>query len=281
MKDKFTLRTVALLLAIVLIGIVSFTVLGDYFSSPETYSKTIEILDEKRNNVTGMSGVAIASSAGLAALPGDATTPVANELANLATTCMVIVVAIIFQKYLLVLSGMFTFKVLVPVACVLLIAFIWTKREILAKMAAKLVLFGLCFVLLVPVSTQVISVIDQTHQISAQQNLEDAEKFADDLKASVGEDESSVKKFVNKFAGGLKGIKERAEAIFGNLIDAIAIMIITSCIIPLITLWGMLWLAKTLLGVQIRVPMDKIKSIARSGSKARKKLTEPKENSNI
>lgn len=265
-KKKTGLRAVALIVAMVLIGIVSFTVAGEYFSTSENYKKTVEILDEKRNTVTGISTMAMAASAGVAAVPGDSTTPIANKLADLATTTMIIVVAIVLEKYLLILSGLFTFKVLVPVGCLLVIGYVLSNRKFFVKLAAKLVLFGLCFVLLVPVSTTVTHVIDETHKISVVKEMDDAEAFITELEENTKND-SLLDKFVNKFKNGVVGVKEKAEELLGNLIDAIAVLIVTSCVIPLVTLWGMLWLARTILGIEINVPTGKLKAIATRKSK--------------
>ena len=43
-------RAIAVVI-IIAIGVVSATVLAEHFSSPQTYAKTIETLDEKRNSV--------------------------------------------------------------------------------------------------------------------------------------------------------------------------------------------------------------------------------------
>jgi predicted PurR-regulated permease PerM len=133
----------------------------------------------------------------------------------------------------------------------------------LGKLAAKLVIFGLCFVLLVPVSTQITKVIDDTHKMSITQNMENADKFVAELEEDEKEGKGVFGKITSKVKNSTIAIKEKAETLVSNLIDAIAVMIVTSCIIPLLTLWVMTWLAKTILGIQIKVPTDRIKSFGR------------------
>ena len=58
MREKITARFIVIVLLIVLIGAISVTMGGDKFTDPETYSKSIEILNEKRNNVIAMTGAA-------------------------------------------------------------------------------------------------------------------------------------------------------------------------------------------------------------------------------
>ena len=273
MREKFTMRMIAMMVVIVLIGVISFAVAGKYFSQPETYTNTIEILDEKKENVAALTASAAAVSTGLAAVPGDATDPIANELADLSSTFMIIMAAILLEKYMLTLAGMLAFKILIPLACVLAIAYLWTNRQSLLKIGAKLALFGICLVLLVPVSTYVTNLVDTTHQQSIEQNIADANAFADKMQDNTSEDGSIFEKALGKFKNGMQGIISKAETHLNNFIDAAAMMLITSCGIPLLTLWVLMWLMKTILGIEIRVPAGKLKSIARSGSKARKGMT--------
>lgn len=272
MKEKITVKIVILVIVAVLVGVVSFTVGGKHFSDPATYEKTIQTLDEKRTNVVALTGSAAAVSTGLAAIPGDATDPIANELADLSSTFMLIIAAILFEKYLLTLGGMFTFKFLIPCACILIILYLWTNRHTFAKVAVKLALFGICLMLLVPVSTSITNVIDETHQISVEQNMDEANEFAADMQKNANESENVIKKWVNKFSGGMKGILHKAEAVLENFIDAAAVLLITSCVIPLVTLWLLLWLMKTIIGIDTSGTENKLKLFAKSGSKVREKM---------
>ena len=272
MKEKLAIRTIALIIAAVLIAALSFTVAGSHFSNPETYEKTIQTLDEKKENVAALTAAAAAVSTGLAAVPGDATDPVANELADLSSTFMIIIAAILLEKYLLTLTGMLTFKILIPIACILAIIYLLSRRQAFLKIGAKLAVFGICLILLVPVSTYVTNLVDETHQLSVEQNIAEANEFAEQMQKNTGDDGNFLSKAIDKFSGGIKGILNKAETHLNNFIDAAAVLLITSCGIPLLTLWVLMWLMKTILGIEIRVPADKLKAIAKSGSKARKRM---------
>lgn len=274
-------KIIIAILIVIVVGIVSFFGLGTHYSDPATYEKTIQTLEEKESAVVAMTASAAAVSTGLAAIPGDATDPIANELADLSSTFMIIVAAILLEKYLLTLSGALAFKILIPLACALIIAYIITRRELFVKAAGRLAIFGICLVLLVPVSTYVTNVIDETHDISTSINIEKANDFADDLQKNADKEDSVVKKWISKFSGGMKGIISKANAILENFINATAILIITSCVIPLLTLWLMIWLMRTILGLNIKLPTGKLKAFARGGSKVRKKALGKEEKSLI
>lgn len=273
MEGNSKFKIIIAILICFVVGVISFVGLGEHYSDPAAYDKTIETLDEKRMSVVAMTSSAAAISTGLAAIPGDATDPIANELADMSSTFMLIIAAILLEKYLLTLTGALAFKILIPFACLLVIIYFITKREALVKVAVRLALFGICLVMLVPVSTYVTNIVDETHDISATINMEKANELATDLQKNANKEENVVKKWVEKFSGGMKGLLKKAEAVLENFIDATAILLITSCGIPILTLWIMVWLIRTILGLDIHVPTEKLKSLSKSGSKARKRIT--------
>jgi len=276
MKDKSKVKMIVAILIIVIVGAGLFTIGGDHFSNPETYEKTIQTLDEKRDNVLAMTGVAAGVSTGLSALPNDMASPIANRLADLTGTFMLILGAIYLEKYLLTLTGMVAFQILVPVICMLLVAFLWSEKKDLLKFVAKLALFGICIVALVPTSTYVVGFIEDTQAVSATQNIEEAKAFADQLQDKADDEDFVVKKWLSKLSGGARGILEEAEAVLGNFIDAAALMVITSCVIPVLVLMLFLWLIRIILGIDVNLPTEKILSFTKSGHRMREKMVKSK-----
>ena len=53
----------------------------------------------------------------------------------------------------------------------------------------------------------------------------------------------------------LNSLTESARNSLSNFIEALAVMIVTSCIIPLLVLLFFLWLVKLILGVNVELPM--------------------------
>ncbi|MBS5334890.1 MAG: hypothetical protein KHY62_05180 [Firmicutes bacterium] len=91
-KEKKTMILITVILAA--IALISATVAADYFSDAETYKDTIKVLDEKRDSVVAMSASSAAVSTGLTFIPGDVAEPIANELAALSSTLMIVLCAI-------------------------------------------------------------------------------------------------------------------------------------------------------------------------------------------
>lgn len=63
----------------------------------ENHKKTIEALDEKKADILKLTATSAAASTAIAAIPGDATTPIANKLTDL-TSYFLIILVVIFWK---------------------------------------------------------------------------------------------------------------------------------------------------------------------------------------
>ena len=256
---------------VLIIGIVSASAMAEHFSSPETYVKTIESLDEKRNNVLAMTASAAAISTGLTMIPGDVATPIANKLADLSSTFMIVLCAVFLEKYMLCFAGIAAFRVLVPLACLLFIIFIFTKKDLFMRFATKSIALGLCLVILVPASAWVTGFIEDSYSISIEENIHETNETADILNENTSKDESAVSKWLSTLKDGVSGIIKKAENSLGNFIEAIAVLLITSCVIPILTLALFIWIINVFLQLDIRLPHKKLRKIATAGSRLRHK----------
>ena len=111
-------RIISLVLVAVLIGtaIFSATWAAPKYSNPEERKEAIEYLDTKRNTVLALTAASTTASTALTLLKDDWATPVANELAELSGYFMIILAAIVLEKYLITLSGLVVFQYIVPAA---------------------------------------------------------------------------------------------------------------------------------------------------------------------
>ena len=164
-----------MVVVIIALGVASFFLLGPLLSNVDTYAATIEALDEKRKVVLGLVTGSTAASAAMSVLPGDAGTPIAEKLADLSTDFLIVIAAIWLEKYLLTILGAASTRVLVPLAMVLFAGAVicWNSRyrTILGRLGAKLLLFGLCLVIVVPTSVWVSSKIENTYEVSMNEGL--------------------------------------------------------------------------------------------------------------
>ena len=243
--------------------------LAEHFSSPQTYAKTIETLDEKRNSVLAMTASAAAISTGLTIIPGDVATPLADKLADLSSTFMIVLCAIFLEKYMLAFAGIAAFRVLIPLACLLIAVFLYTRSERCLRIARISVVLGLCIVILVPASTWVTGFIEETYSVSIEENIQETDKTAEILNSNAGKDESAVSKWLSSLKGGVSEIVRKAENALGNFIEAVALLLITSCVIPVLTLVLFIWIINAVLGLDLKLPGKKLGAISTAGSKLR------------
>ena len=254
-KDKN--RIISLVLSFVLVFAAVFSVkwAAPKYSDPAERQETIQYLDEKRNTVLALTTASTTASTALTLLKDDWATPIANELAELSTYFMVILAAIVLEKYLITLSGLVVFQYVVPLACLLLIVYIWRRdMEWTKNLAVKLFAFGLALFLIVPASVEVCKVIETTNQVSIEQALESAENATILAESESKDDKNLFSKIFSSVSETFTAAIESVKNILNNFIEAVAIMLITSCVIPVLMLVVFAWLMNTLAGLNITFP---------------------------
>ena len=259
-----------------LIGILSFTVLEKYASAPGSHQTTIASLDEKKATVLELTAATTATSALITLIPGDVGTPIAEKVADLSGYLLIVLCAIFLEKYLVTITGYAAFKIFIPVACVLFAVSI-------DKLARRLLIFGVCIFLVVPTSVKVSDLIETTYQSQIDATLEDAKSTREMLENSSDsgqeqneqtqesemEQTSGVTGLLDKAKDALSSAKDSVTTAVGNVtisseelvqkvqdslnhfVEAVAVMLITSCVIPILVLLVFFWLIKVLLDVDI------------------------------
>ena len=97
--------------------ILSCTVVGNKLTDPATYAHTIEVLDQNRVTVLGLSAASAAASAAISAIPDDICSPLAQEISELTSWFLVILAVIYLEKYLLTILGAAACYLMIPVGC--------------------------------------------------------------------------------------------------------------------------------------------------------------------
>lgn len=256
-RTKLILRLTVPLLA----AIVSFFLLGRLFSAPETYPDILAYLDGKKLTVTELAGAATAASVAITAIPGDTATPIADKLADLSSYFLLIVCAIFLEKYLVTITGYLTFRILIPLACVLLMADCFVKTDACRRAAVRIAAFGLAVFLLVPASVKAGQLIERTYQDSIAESMdvpavETAETPEEETPQAQGSWwEQLVRRAnetINQVKEGVTAVPEKLEGALSQFIEAVAVLIVTSCLIPILVLVALIWLMRALLGLEER-----------------------------
>ncbi|MCI9494819.1 hypothetical protein [Adlercreutzia muris] len=260
LKEKAIIAAV-----IAAVALVSLIVFANIASNPETYTGIIGTLDEKKGNVMVLATTTTAASAAISALPNDMGTPIADKLVDFSSYFMVILAVIYLEKFLLTTLGFLGFGILIPVACALFAVAVFLRRGTLTRvnlqrLGTKLAAFGLALALVVPVSVWLTDNVDATFDESlAASNAaaqEATEQLEENTQEQAQEDQGLLGGIASAVQDGWNGLTQGAQQALDSLgqqlntmIDTLAVMIVTSCLIPLLVLILFLQLVKIITGL--------------------------------
>lgn len=240
-----------------------------HFENVETWSGTIEVIDAKKNNVLALTTSTIALSAAISALPDDTGTPVAEQLTQLSGNLGIVLAVLYLEKYLLTVLGFLSFGVLGPAAFVLLAASLLAHGRLstghtLFILGVRILLIGIIAVTVVPASVWVTQRIDETYQISISQtepegSAEESEPAGDESQENKNfwdSIASGAAQLVSNLKDGIKSVTDGVVEQVTNLIEGTIVMIVTSCLVPLLVLAVFLWMGHSLMGIDVSAPTN-------------------------
>lgn len=264
---------IGFIVALVVLALLSGFVARPHFADTKTWDSTIEVIDQKKGNVLALTTSCVALSAGITALPGDTGTPVAEQLAQLSGNLGIVLAVLYLEKYLLTILWSVGLGILIPFALVLFAISLgihgrWSTSTVIRRVATCVLVVAIIGMVLVPASVWVSQKVDETYRVSIEQAQQKAADAADSdsSKASKKKTESTESKNVlEQLADGASGLvtsvtsgaKQMTDEIVQqvtDLIEGVIVMIVTSCVIPLLVLAAFLWLGHTLLGIDISGP---------------------------
>ena len=243
MKEK----TISILISIMIViaGLSSMFVVAPKVSSLEHHQERIEVLDKKATNVLALTTAVTATSVAITMLPQDVATPIANELADLSVYFVIINCAILLEKYLLTILGTISFMYLIPAACAILLFARIRRNHSIENLGYKLIILALAMYLIVPISIWVSNQIDSTFYASIQETIDTATGTANAIQSSgITETDANlltqiwngIQTGITNTITGISDAVAKVKQSLGNFIEAIAVMIVTSCVIPVLVL---------------------------------------------
>lgn len=251
---KFNKTTVLKCIAsvvLICVALWSFGPVAKHYSQPETYDRTIQSIDSKKIAVLGVSGSAVAASTAVAAIVGDATTPIANEIMDIGGYLMFVVCMFVLEKSLLTILGAAAFKILLPIALVVGLIAVWFTKKGIGMLAVKIGMLAIVMVSVIPISMWLGDKIYDVNRHTVEMVDEDVMEISDNADT---EEKSWWQKSMDKLKDTAVDIKETGKSIINRFIDAVAVFIIAYCAMPILVVLFMLWLVKLFFGITIPVP---------------------------
>lgn len=256
----FEKRTLLLAIILLILALLSATVVSKVASSTEFHQASLEALDENQTTVMELAAASTAASAAITLIPGDVATPIAEKLADLSSYFLLVLCAIYLEKYLLTVTGYAAFHILIPIACVCGSLFVFLRWNILREIAKRLAIFSIAIFLVIPASLKISALIEETYSASIEQTLETAKQATTEIESSADGEETEqglLSGWLSKVTDGISdvatGVSEKVGDLLNDLIEALAVMLVTSCVIPILVLLFFVWIIKILIGIEIPI----------------------------
>lgn len=234
-------------LAIVTAAVLLFSILaaGRLATSPDFHAKTLASLSEKQNAVLELAAASTATAAAISLIPGDAATPIADKLADLSGGFLLVLCAIYLEKFLLLLTGYASFYFLIPLACLLFFCYLAKGWEGCQALARKLFLFALVIVLVIPASVKFSDLMEETHRDSIAATIQYAEEAGKEAKEAA-KDGNVISKIADSITNAVSSAVEKASRSVNQFLESLAILLVTSCVIPILVLLFFVWFIKAM-----------------------------------
>ncbi|MCR5202968.1 MAG: hypothetical protein K6D02_07785 [Lachnospiraceae bacterium] len=282
-------KKLVIAIASVVLALISIFVFGRIFSDPEFHKKSIKILDSKKDSVMAITGALTVASTALTILPDDIATPVAEQLIDMAGGFAVVLGAVTLEKYLLTILFGVGFYVMIPVGFIINAINQYFNKEKLKNLFKKFVLFGLAISIAIPLSLFISNQIDKTYKASIDKTVDSAKNAAEDIEdisdgtedsGSTSDDENNswwdnVKEKASDLTTGVgEKVKQSVDKIkdtVNKFVEAMVIMIVVNCVIPVLTFLFLIWLIRIFFGIDKSpnvtafIPAGKLKKYSRMG----------------
>ena len=254
-----TEKLARILLAIFII-VFSIFVLAYKIPESEFIQETLESLEESKTTVMEFSGATISASLAITALPDDFGSPLANTIADMNKYC-IFIFAVLYVEKLIVVEGIkLSFAYIIPFACALYILSVLSGKDIFKIFASKLMILGLAVVFVIPLSTHFTEKVCEDYLVYVDETISEANDGAEkvnEVMASGDEGATVFEKLTDAFKTAVQGISDLMtyfENVLKKCVNSIAIMIVTTFVLPMIVLLFFRWLLKEVFSLSLPAP---------------------------
>ena len=222
--------------------------------------ETLESLEESKTTVMEFSGATMAVSLAITALPDDFGSPLANTLADM-NKYFIFIFAVLYVEKLIVVEGTkLSFVYIIPFACSLYILSVLSGKAIFKLFASKLMILGWAVVLVIPLSTHFTEKVCKDYLVYVDETISEANDGAEKVNgvmASSDGEATVFEKLTDAFKTAVQGISDLLtyfENVLKKCVNSIAIMIVTTFVLPMIVLLLFRWLLKELFSLSLPAP---------------------------
>lgn len=262
LSEKHAVLAIKILL-IVLIAALSFFAAASTLPKTSFVQESLESIEESSDTVMKFSAATLSTSLAISALPDDFATPLADSLADMNIYFIAILVVLFLEKIMIQYGIKLAFMFLIPAACAVWLLFVATKKNILKGLAVRLCIFGLAVAFVVPCSTHITNIVASDLTAYVNETIEETENGAGKLNEAMedsGEDKTIFEKLSDLFHTAVNGVSDlmlHFQNTIRRCMNSIAILILTNCLMPLLTLFVLKWILGEVF--QIAIPMPSMR----------------------
>ena len=249
------------ILSLLLAAALSFFVVARNLPESDFIMDSLESVEDSSNTVMKFSAATLSASLAISALPDDFATPLADSLADMNIYFVAILVALFLEKILIRYGIEAAFTILIPLACLAESLFIVTKKGILKGLAVRLCVLGLTLAFVVPCNTYITGIIASDLTSYVNDTIEETEGGADKLHEAMesgAEDNKTIfEKLSDLFQDAIRDISDlmlHFENTVRRCMNSIAILILTNCLMPLLTFFALKRILKEVFQIAIPLP---------------------------
>lgn len=262
MKYETLVRLTKVLLWL-FIAVFSYCAMANIMPDNKLIVESVESIEHSEKTVANFAAAAIGTSVAITILPDDIATPVADAIAGMSKYFVMIMAVLYIEKLVVVYGIGMSFLWLIPIACCIGIVAQVIKKEILTDIAVKLSLLAIAIVCVVPFSTHIADYICADRMKYIEQNIEASKESTDIIKEKMQKSEGNENVFdrltgllstaVNNVNDLLKFFEEQ----IAKYTNMIAILIVQTCVIPVLTALFLGWIIKVLFNVNALNPVGR------------------------
>lgn len=259
LSEKHAALSIKILL-LALIAALSFFLAAPKLPETNFIQHSLESLEESSDTVMKFSAATLSTSLAISALPDDFATPLADSLADMNIYFIAILVVLFLEKILIQYGIKVAFMILVPLACILGALFIVTKRNILKGLAVRICILGLAVAFVVPCSTHITDIVASDLITYVNETIEETENGAGKLNEAMEdgtEDKNIFERLSDLFQTAVNGVSDlmlHFQNTIRRCMNSIAILILTNCLMPLLTIFVLKWILGEVFQIVIPIP---------------------------
>lgn len=248
------------ILALTLIAALSFFVFTAKLPESKFVKDSLESVEDNSDTVMKFSAATLSASLAISALPDDFATPLADSLADMNIYFVAILVVLFLEKILIRYGINAAFAILIPLACFAGVLFVVTKRSLLKSLAIRLCVLALAVAFVVPCSTHITGVVASDLTAYVNDTIKETEGGAGKLQEAMEgrtEDKTMFEKLSDLFQTAIRDISDlmlHFQNTIRKCMNSIAILILTNCLMPLLTFFVLKWILRELF--QIAIPLS-------------------------